>query len=291
MLACFPETPETYFNVKLIMDKLGLNALDFGRSADGKMQMIMVGKSGGKPTYNCPVGDGRAPFLEKCNLYTLGQIAQHHQNYVAAGRPHKKQAEYQNFVNEHLLSGDEDELVLSKLYPASLHSNLGAVDKIIEHIERHGFETKEIGEAWMVQFLKDNNIVRKQKQGRPGLDGNQARIFTKAADKLSQRIEEEGWDVFTKVQPCVVALRALDKVIQDCFGQDLKPSAHTSIKTFLRLYRDIPGLSVTPKVHFIDQHVLQFLDMEAPPGVGLGFYSEQATEASHFDFKVSRHFL
>ena len=40
------------------------------------------------------------------------------------------------------------------------------------------------------------------------------------------------------------------------------------------------------KVHFIDQHIMEFLEMEALSVVGLCFYSEQTTEASHYDFKV-----
>ena len=31
----------------------------------------------------------------------------------------------------------------------------GAVNKIIDHIEKKGFDTKEIGLAWMEKYLKD----------------------------------------------------------------------------------------------------------------------------------------
>ena len=34
----------------------------------------------------------------------------------------------------------------------------GAVNKIIQHIENKGFETKEIGLAWMEQYLKDVSL-------------------------------------------------------------------------------------------------------------------------------------
>ena len=57
-----------------------------------------------------------------------------------------------------------------------------------------------------------NSIVRKQKQGRPGLEGEQAREFTNLADDLSQKLEKEDIEAWFKAQPCVATLRAFNKV-------------------------------------------------------------------------------
>ena len=94
--------------------------------------MIVVGKAMGKPTYNCPVGDGKAPFTDKCNLYSLGDLSSIHQKYLEAGSPNRRQADFQNLVNEPLLSGDENDLVIDKLNPPSLHINIGLYIIFIE---------------------------------------------------------------------------------------------------------------------------------------------------------------
>ena len=43
-------------------------------------------------------------------------------------------------------------------------------------------------------------------------------------------------------------------------------------------------MSVTPKIHALLVHVPQFLEKYRHLGFGLGFYSEQASEAVHCDF-------
>lgn len=42
------------------------------------------------------------------------------------------------------------------------------------------------------------------------------------------------------------------------------------------------GIEVTPKVHAVFFHVKEFCEKN---GLGLGFFSEQAMESVHFDFK------
>ena len=125
LLAAFPVVKESWFNIKAILTLLNLEAVDFNQSADMKLQMILVGKSQGKPTFNCPFGDGKAPFSDKCKLYTLEELASLHKKYVEDGLPSKKQAHYQNVVNEPLLCGEEQELVIDKLNPPSLHLIIG----------------------------------------------------------------------------------------------------------------------------------------------------------------------
>ena len=43
--------------------------------------------------------------------------------------------------------------------------------------------------------------------------------------------------------------------------------------------------SVTPKVHVVEKHVVEFLKYKGEIA-GLGFYSEQAMESGHRDFKL-----
>ena len=53
---------------------------------------------------------------------------------------------------------------------------------------------------------------------------------------------------------------------------------------FSQLYREL-GITVTPKVHMVEQHITEFMGLKGE-AAGLGFYSEQAIESVHHDFKV-----
>ena len=88
----------------------------------------------------------------------------------------------------------------------------------------------------------------------------------------------------------VACFRALNKVVESCFGLILCPSYHTHILEFKRTFLAL-GLSVTPKTHIIFVHIKDFFDqMDQGAGdfqSGLGLYSEQAFEAVHHDFKMT----
>ena len=61
-----------------------------------------------------------------------------------------------------------------------------------------------------------------------------------------------------------------------CFGQELDTDFKACIKDFEEFYRSL-GISVTPKVHSVFEHVSQFLEMKGLK-TGLGAWSEQAME-------------
>ena len=56
------------------------------------------------------------------------------------------------------------------------------------------------------------------------------------------------------------------------------------IEAFSTQYRTL-DISVTPKVHIVETHVAEFLKLKGERA-GLGFWSEQAMEAGHHDFKI-----
>ena len=71
---------------------------------------------------------------------------------------------------------------------------------------------KEVGEAWMERFLKENTLVRKKKQGRSSLEGNQARKFAQTSDRLARDLGKERDEVLVNILPCVKALKCLNKM-------------------------------------------------------------------------------
>ena len=80
----------------------------------------------------------------------------------------------------------------------------------------------------------------------------------------------------------VTAFRALDRVVQFCFGGNLEPSYKEDIGAFKQAYSHL-NISITPKIHAILFHVPQFCESM---DVGLGRFSEQASELVHCGFKA-----
>ena len=78
----------------------------------------------------------------------------------------------------------------------------------------------------------------------------------------------------------VEVFQKFKNVVDDCFSNTLKPTFKTSIKEFRTSYLSL-GISVTPKVHAIINHVEEFCTKQEK---GLGIYSKQAMESVHHDF-------
>ena len=60
------------------------------------------------------------------------------------------------------------------------------------------------------------------------------------------------------------------------------------IDRFMDYYRQIDNLNVSIKVHILEAHVCDFFERQKGTdyeGKGLGFWSEQASESVHSDFK------
>ena len=133
-------------------------------------------------------------------------------------------------------------------------------------------------------FLKRMHIARKKKQGNNDLEGNQSRDFLRCIDKLEVMLMKECPDRIVEALPYIAVLRAFNKVVHSCFGVTLLEGYAENITMFSKLYREL-GITVTPKVHMVEQHIMDFIGLKGE-AAGLGFYSEQAMESVHHDFKV-----
>ena len=74
LISAFPDTPESYGNLRLMIEDLGIESLDFTTTVDLKLALILVGKPLGKPKYNYPFCDNCPPFSGTYNLYTLARL-------------------------------------------------------------------------------------------------------------------------------------------------------------------------------------------------------------------------
>ena len=280
LTAVVPGVPENHFNQKALLEALGMEGVEWSMTVDLKMAMCLVGKSPGQPTFGCPFCDMPKPYTANgYNLLKLGDLAQLHGDYVAAGCPVKNQANYQNCVNSHLLAGDHDSTVLGIINIPELHIMIGVVDKHLTGLE------KVFGMPWVDRYLKDVHIVRKSYQGGHALEGNQSSDFLKKLPFLERAILAEPDNLKVEGLALLESLRCFRKVQEDCFGQELKEGYEASIQKFSETYHGLDDMTITPKIHILEHHVIDFLS-ERDDSHGLGWFSEQSFEAMHHDMKV-----
>ena len=280
LAAAVPSCPENHHNQKEMLDALGIEGLEWGTTVDLKMALCLTGKSSGQLTYGCPYCDMAKPYDDKeYNLLTLANLVELHAGYVSAGSKKKEQAKFQNCVNANLLAGDPDTRVLTILFPPELHLLIGIVDKHLKGLE------EVFGLCWVDAFLKQVNIVRKSYQGAHALEGNQSSMFLKKLPDLEQAIMKESDELKVAGLPLLGSLRSFRKVQAACFGQVLQEGFEDSITDFSKVYRslDMESMTITPKIHIVEHHLVDFFNEIGDIEHGLGWYSEQGFEAMHYD--------
>ena len=107
-------------------------------------------------------------------------------------------------------------------------------------------------------------------------------------DLLERDVLMESVSVKINGLPYIQTMRSFKKVVERCFTVDLKPDYEEAIQEFKQDYLGL-GVSITPKVHMLFQHVKEFLEIknrERGEPVGLGLISEQAFECVHSDMKT-----
>ncbi len=77
--------------------------------------------------------------------------------------------------------------------------------------------------------------------------------------------------------------KAFTEVVDACFGKELAADYKDKINYFHMCFASLEGVNITPKLHALIFHVPQFCDYH---GLGLGHFSEQASEAVHKDFNM-----
>ena len=110
-------------------------------------------------------------------------------------------------------------------------------------------------------------------------NGNDCMKFLRGVSKLQLLSEKEN---FVQAHGFIQTITLFKDVVTSCFGQNLDPDYESKIAQFQQSYIKLP-ISVTPKAHAVFFHVLQFIKTKK---MGLGLFSEQATEALHSNFKV-----
>ena len=293
ILLAVPQVQELYINLQLMLQELNLELMDFIITSDIRMILILLGKDQASCRHCCPYCEGRAPWDVTSPLNTLGSLCNWHELWLADGSKNSRSKMFQNMRHQPLISGNPEDLIIKLFAPMELHLMLGVVDKLIGEIKKNVFENQSDGEKFMYTFFKQDNITVCNKQGEK-LEGNASRKFLKSIDKLELALGNHSNNVYINGMPFIRCLRAFSNVVHTTFGMELLEGWRESIGEFTTSYRFLiktsgDPITVTPKVHIIMEHVGQYLDMKGEHGEykGLGFWSEQAFESVHADFKKS----
>ena len=143
--------------------------------------------------------------------------------------------------------------------------------------------------GWVDHFLKEINVTRPEYRGGRTLHGNQAKKLL--SEKSIAELRKLARVTLSPLNAIRVfaASRTLDKfrdVVNSVFGYTIEGDYVSAIKSFSESYRSLPDISITPKVHIVESHIVQFMDRKKEQGYtthGLGFWSEQAFESCHHD--------
>ena len=96
-----------------------------------------------------------------------------------------------------------------------------------------------MAEYYCYSFCPQIIVVKKNKQGKSDLEGNQSRAFLKCLDKLEESLMREcSPSVVMNGLAYVETLRAFNQVVHTCFGVKLHRGYKESISRFSQLYSD-----------------------------------------------------
>ena len=100
------------------------------------------------------------------------------------------------------------------------------------------------------------------KQGRNNLEGNQSNKFLKKVDNLELAFQREDGEVIFRGAPYVSTLRSYLKVQDTCMGKELKPGYKDAISLFNDQNRSMSDTTVSPKVHMVMDHLIDFFTIK-----------------------------
>lgn len=268
VLAVSPNSQENYGNVAQLWSELNLSSLECTIATDLKLANILVGIMSHSSAYPCTWCYATKNELHSCgSLRSIENTLTNYNEWRAAGASRKEAKKYYNCINPPLFTFKEDRLFLDIIPPPELHLMLGVVNTIFSHMLKE-YEQESL--TWASACYVQREITH----GVPAFKGNSCKKLLNNIDLL-RSAQNLG------VLKYVKAFDTFKKVVEACFGNNLEEGYKSRIEDFKKAYMDL-GISVTPKIHAVFYHVEQFCHKI---GKALGFFSEQAMESVHSDFK------
>ena len=272
VMAFAEDLPESYENMRIIVEVLKLNDLQCCIASDLKLINALLGISSHSGKFSCCYCTGEMK-LECGELRTFGSLAKRSAEFASKGSKMKDMKRFKNVIHPSLLKGEPGSNVLSAVPPPELHLLMGAVNWALVQL----YEVMD--EQLLREKMRTKGISIRGYHGG-GLDGVNTNLFLKHLDYLLEGAS-------SGAEPIKEVLAALVKVKNSCFSVDLYPSYKEDIRQFreaaaamIAHAKEVRGKVLKPtwKVHILACHVEPFLEEKQ---VGLGVFCEQTTEAAH----------
>jgi hypothetical protein len=288
ILAIAEDTYENYANIKILLDLIKINDVEYINAFDMKLANSYIGIGTCASTYPCAWCElPQRDFNKEEHMFlggrlrTLGVIRKNAKAYCDAASKHtgKKKlssAEYLSCENQPLCNLDDSTLVLAVIPPMELHCHIGATNKLYDDLKD---SLEEAGSTKTALDWSNHVGVKRPKMHSGEFNGDQCADLLNKLDWIQDLIEAE--DLPDRVKYTYQALLAFKRVKDSCFGQTCDPSYLEHITDFGSKYLQL-NIGIPPKIHCILVHVPQFLADKG--GKGLGVWSEQASESVHYDF-------
>lgn len=273
-IVCMAEnTPESNFNLKKMTALIGLAditgfELDVWFVGDYKIQNKSVGIQDAGCTFPCYLFDAHKARLdsEDYNLRTFGSIREWNKKWIDSGANKKTLPNYFSCISTPIFTDTPDECPINEFFVmGELHLLLRVTNNLIEQIVK-------IDETNLNDWLKKLGVLR---QGAfAAFKGNQCKTIIEKGVELSE----------TLIEPAKhygIILAALNRLVDDCFGQTLNSKWEQSHEIFFSLLKQY-DIKLTPSMHVLKYHVPEFI---ANNQSALGLYSEQAGESIHGEWQ------
>lgn len=75
---------------------------------------------------------------ESANFRTIGSIVMNYSNWQASGGKKNDAKNYANCIQQPVVTGDSNKLILDVIPPPELHLMLGVVNTVFDHMQMHG---------------------------------------------------------------------------------------------------------------------------------------------------------
>ena len=266
ILGLVHDTEESYENVKEILDNLGIDAIDMCLAADLKVCNVCAGLQNHSATYPCTWCEAKSPFDKTARLRTFGRMRECARKYAEDGSNKKNAPKFYSCINAPLFSHADNVELLDIIVTPPLHLLLGTANHLLDKLN------EEWGQNRAYEWASARHIVRKGYQGGK-MEGNHCKKLLRKAPALKRVLPRN-------LKKYAIALMSFNKVVHACFGNTLDKDYKLKIDEFKMDYLNV-GISVTPKVHCVFEHVSEFISRR---GMSLGKYAEQASESVHCDF-------
>ena len=272
VLALAEGLQEQYENMRTVVEKLQLNAIECAFACDLKLINCVLGISSHSGKFACPYCEG-AMTLQSGVLRTFGSLARRLASFEAGGSKMKQMQRHKNVIHKCLLDGDPNSFILFTIPLPELHLLMGVVNWGVEAL----YKVVDITELQRRMRIKGISV---HGYHSGGLDGGNSNLFLKHLAFLSEGTSAEAAPIFEMLSKFKVVVKA-------CFSLDLAVTYRADIDRFnasvhnlVKHFNEVLKITLNPtwKVHILVCHLKQFLDEKK---VGLGIYCEQTSEAAH----------